>query len=513
MKIVVIGGTGLIGANLVERLRQAGHEAVPASPSTGVDTVSGAGLAEVLTGADVVVDIPNSPSFDDAPVLEFFQTSTRNIVEAAAAAGVRHHVVLSIVGADRMPNIGYMRAKVAQEQIASAGSIPVSIVRATQFFEFIPSLAEGGADGDVIRLSSVLMQPIAADDVSAALAVVAAGEPLNGVIELAGPEPLRLADLGTRVMGAKGDPRTVVVADEMGYFGGTVTDESLTPGNDPRVTVQQFGPTRFADWLTASFGAESATDDAPAASAAPTSTASASPKPTVVLVHGAFAESASWNGVIRILHENGLTSVAVANPLRSLAGDAAYLRDVIAGLGGPVVLVGHSYAGMVITEAAANNDAVTALVYAAAFVPKQGESAFDLSNSAPGGTLGDALVAYPVATGGNEFAIRHDLFHHQFAADATAEEAGLMAATQRPVTQAALSDGLVTDAPAWTAKPSWFVFGDQDLNIPVAVHRAGAERAVSRGTREMTGASHAISVSQPEAGAATILDAVRAVSE
>jgi pimeloyl-ACP methyl ester carboxylesterase len=235
--------------------------------------------------------------------------------------------------------------------------------------------------------------------------------------------------------------------------------------------------------------------------------------PTVVLVHGAFAESASWNGVIRILHENGVQSVAVANPLRSLAGDAAYLRDVIAGIGGPVVLVGHSYAGLVITEAAAENDAVTALVYAAAFVPKQGESAFDLSNSAPGGTLGDALVAYPVTTGGNEFAIRRDLFHHQFAADVSAQEAGLMAATQRPATQTALSDGLVTDAPAWTEKPAWFVFGDQDRNIPVAVHRAGAERAGSRGTREVAGASHAISVSQPEAVAATVLDAVRAVSE
>ncbi|SDY54934.1 alpha/beta fold hydrolase [Herbiconiux ginsengi] len=498
MKIVVIGGTGLIGGNLVERLRQAGHEAVPASPSTGVDTITGAGLAEVLRGADVVVDIPNSPSFDDAPVLEFFQTSTRNIVEAATAAGVRHHVVLSIVGADRMPDIGYMRAKVAQEQIASAGPNPFSIVRATQFFEFIPALAEGGADGDVIRLSSVLMQPIAADDVSAALAVVATGEPLNGVIELAGPEPLRLAELGTRVLAAKGDPRTVVVADETGYFGGTVTDESLTPGNDPRVTVQQYGPTRFADWLAASFGG---TDAAP------------KPKPTVVLVHGAFAESASWNGVIRILHENGITSVAVANPLRSLAGDAAYLRDVIAGIDGPVVLAGHSYAGMVITEAAAGNDSVTALVYAAGFVPKQGESAFDLSTSAPGSTLGDALVAYPVSSGGDEFAIRRDLFHHQFAADVPAQEAGLMAATQRPVTQAALSDSLVTDAPAWTTTPAWFVFGDQDLNIPVAVHRAGAERAASRGTREVAGASHAIGVSQPEAVAATILDAIAAVSE
>ncbi len=255
MKIVVIGGTGLIGRPLVEQLRQSGHDVVAASPSTGVDTITGEGLAAALAGAEVVVDIPNSPSFDDGPVLHFFQTSTRTIVEAAAAAGVRHHVVLSIVGADRMPDIGYMRAKVAQKQIAAASPVPVSIVRATQFFEFIGALAEGGADGDVVRLSSVLMQPIAAADVSAALAEVAVGEPLGRVVELAGPEPLRLADLGARVLAAKGDPRRVVVADELGYFGGTVDDRSLTPGNDPRVTRQRYGATRFEEWLSRAFAA------------------------------------------------------------------------------------------------------------------------------------------------------------------------------------------------------------------------------------------------------------------
>lgn len=183
-------------------------------------------------------------------------------------------------------------------------------------------------------------------------------------------------------------------------------------------------------------------------------------QPTVVLVHGAFAESASWNGVIDRLHAKSVSVVAAANPLRSVAGDAAYVRDVIAGIGGPVVLVGHSYGGFVITEAAAGNDAVVGLVYVAAFAPDHGESAFQLSTSAPGSTLGDALTAYPVATGGNEFAIRQELFHHQFAADVSAEEAALMAATQRPVTEAALSEPLPAETPAWKDTPSWFVFGE-----------------------------------------------------
>ncbi|MDQ7877446.1 alpha/beta hydrolase [Microbacterium sp. QXD-8] len=233
-------------------------------------------------------------------------------------------------------------------------------------------------------------------------------------------------------------------------------------------------------------------------------------KPTIVLVHGAFAESSSWNGVIAQLQQHDVDAVAVANPLRSLAGDAGYVRDVLASIDGPIILVGHSYAGLVITEAAAGNDAVVGLVYVGAFVPETGQSAFDLSNSAPGSTLGDALVAYPVSSGGNEFAIRPELFHHQFAADVSAEVAALMAATQRPVTQAALSEGLPTERPAWRDIPSWHVFGEKDLNIPVAVHRAGAERAASRGTHEIAGASHAISVSEPAAVAATIAEAAKA---
>ena len=245
-------------------------------------------------------------------------------------------------------------------------------------------------------------------------------------------------------------------------------------------------------------------------------------KPTIALVHGAFAESASWNPVIDGLHHHAPVLVAshhrfgdviaIANPLRSLAGDAAYVRDVLRSIEGPVVLVGHSYGGLVITEAAADCDTVVALVYVGAFAPDHGESAFQLSTMFPGSTLADALTAYPVATGGNEFAIKKELFHHQFAADVPGEQAALMAATQRPVTQAALSDGLPTDTPAWKHIPSWFVYGDQDLNIPTALQRFAAERAGARGTREIAGASHAISVSQPDAVATMILNAVAATA-
>jgi pimeloyl-ACP methyl ester carboxylesterase len=233
-------------------------------------------------------------------------------------------------------------------------------------------------------------------------------------------------------------------------------------------------------------------------------------QPTVLLVHGAFAESASWNPVIPILRAESVTAIAVANPLRSVSGDAAYLRDVIAGVGGPVVLVGHSYGGMVITEAAADNDAVVSLVYVSAFAPDQGESAIALSGKFPGSTLGGTLVSYPVSTGGNEVRIKPDAFHQQFAADVPAAEGELMAFTQRPVTEAALGEGLATATPGWRRLPSWFVFGDQDLNIPVAALRFMAERAQPRGTREVAGASHAMSVSAPDAVAAVVLEAVTA---
>lgn len=234
-------------------------------------------------------------------------------------------------------------------------------------------------------------------------------------------------------------------------------------------------------------------------------------KPAVVLVHGAFAESASWNGVIEQLHRSGVESIAVANPLRSLTGDAAYLRDVIASVGRPVVLVGHSYGGLVISEASSGSDAVSALVYVNAFVPEHGQTAFDLSTEFPGSTLGDALVPRELADGSVELIIKPELFHHQFCADVSAGTAGLMAATQRPVTQAALTEPLPTATPGWKTIPTWCVYSDQDLNIPVAEHRAGAQRAMARLSREVPGGSHALSVSQPGAVAETILAAVAAV--
>ncbi|MEV0953850.1 alpha/beta hydrolase [Promicromonospora sp. NPDC050249] len=232
--------------------------------------------------------------------------------------------------------------------------------------------------------------------------------------------------------------------------------------------------------------------------------------PTVVLVHGAFAESSSWNAVVGHLQQQTLRVVAVANPLRSLTGDARYVRDVIASVEGPVVLVGHSYGGMVITEAAAGSDKVVGLVYVAAFTPDTGENAFTLSAKFPGSTLGGAIAAYPVSTGGNELVIRPEVYGEQFAADVDEDLAALMAATQRPVTEAALTEDLPTSTPAWRTIPSWFVFGDADRNIPAELIRFMAERASARSVTEIAGASHALTVSHPVAVAETIFAAVQA---
>ena len=245
MKIVVIGGNGLIGKKLVNRLRASGNDAVAASPASGVDVLTGAGLADVLKGAQVVVDVTNSPSFEDAAVLNFFQTSARNLLPAEAAAGVGHHVALSVVGADRLPDSGYMRAKVAQEKAIKAATVPYTIVRATQFFEFIGGIADGSTEGKTVRLPPALMQPIAADDVATAVADISLGRPLNGTIELAGPEAIRMDELARRFLTAKRDPRQVSTDVHARYFGTEVDDRSLTPGKDPRIA-----PTRFEDWLS-----------------------------------------------------------------------------------------------------------------------------------------------------------------------------------------------------------------------------------------------------------------------
>jgi uncharacterized protein YbjT (DUF2867 family) len=250
MKIVVIGGTGRIGSKLVDLLRVHGHEALAASPNTGVNTITGDGLADALNGAAVVVDVSNSPSFEDAAVLEFFTTSTRNLLDAEAAAGVGHHVAMSVVGADRLPDSGYLRAKVAQEQLIAASSIPYSIVRATQFFEFIDSIVAAATDGDTVRVSPMLIQPMAADDVAQAVGKVAAGAPLNGMVEIGGPEAFPLDELVRRDLAAHHDPRHVVADPHARYFGTELAERSLVADADA-----ELGATRFEDWLAQSVAA------------------------------------------------------------------------------------------------------------------------------------------------------------------------------------------------------------------------------------------------------------------
>jgi uncharacterized protein YbjT (DUF2867 family) len=247
MKIVVIGGSGLIGSKLVKKLREDGHDPLAASPDSGVDTLTGEGLGEALERAQVVVDVSNAPSWDDAAVLDFFQTSSRNILAAETAAGVGHHVALSVVGTDRLQDSGYFRAKLVQEEAVKTATIPYTILRATQFYEFISRIADSSTDGETVRLAPVFVQPEAADDVAAALADVAVSEPVNGIVELAGPEQFRLDELARRVLSANHDPRPVTADVRVRYFGAQLDDHSLTPGTNARIA-----PTRFEDWLSQS---------------------------------------------------------------------------------------------------------------------------------------------------------------------------------------------------------------------------------------------------------------------
>ena len=247
MKIVVIGGTGLIGSKLVEKLRREGHEPLAASPDSGVDALTGEGLAEALEGAQVVVDVSNAPAWDDAAVLDFFQTSSRNLLAAETAARVGHHVTLSVVGTDRLPGSGYFRAKVAQEEVVKVGPVPYTILRATQVFEFIGRIADSSTDGDTVWLPPALVQPEAADDVASTLADVALGSPLNDTVELAGPEAFRLDELARRVLKASDDRREVTTDVHARYFGAELDDRSLTPGDDARTAS-----THLEDWLSQS---------------------------------------------------------------------------------------------------------------------------------------------------------------------------------------------------------------------------------------------------------------------
>ncbi len=244
MKIVVIGGTGLIGSKVVSNLRQEGHGVAAASPNTGVNTITGEGLAEAVAGAQVVIDLANAPDFTDDAVMTFFRTSGRNLIAAEKNAGVRHHIALSVVGSDRLPGSGYLRAKVAQEELIKASGIPYTIIRSTQFFEFLGGIAQSATDGEIVRLSPALLQPVAADDVAALVTKVATMAPTDGVIELAGPKRIGLDDLVRRYLAAKHDTRQVVADIHARYFGAELDDKSLTPGDNPHI-----GPTSFETWL------------------------------------------------------------------------------------------------------------------------------------------------------------------------------------------------------------------------------------------------------------------------
>jgi uncharacterized protein YbjT (DUF2867 family) len=247
MKIIVIGGTGLIGSKLVKKLREHGHEAVAASPNTGVNSVTGEGLADALKGASVVVDVTNSPSWEDAAVLKFFETSTRNLLTYEAAAGVGHHVALSVVGTEGLLESGFFRAKFAQENLTKNSAIPYSIVHATQFFEFLKGLADISSDGDKVRLPHVLFQPMAADDVASAIGRIAVGPPVNGTVEIGGPEQFRLDDLVRRRLASLKDPREVIADPNALYSGAKLSERTLVPGSNARL-----GETRFETWLTQS---------------------------------------------------------------------------------------------------------------------------------------------------------------------------------------------------------------------------------------------------------------------
>jgi uncharacterized protein YbjT (DUF2867 family) len=246
MKIVVIGGSGLIGSKLVRKLLEHGHQAVPASPSSGVNTLTGEGLAEVLDSAAVVVDVSNSPSFEDAAVLNFFETSTSNLLDAEAAAGVDHHVALSIVGTERLSEGGYFRAKIAQENLIKRSSINYSIVRATQFFEFeLKRIADDATDGNTVRVAPVLIQPMAAEDVASAVGKISVGSPVNGIVEVAGPQQFRLDELIRRFLRDRRDPREVITDPHARYSGAELDERTLLPGDDATLAE-----TRFDDWLS-----------------------------------------------------------------------------------------------------------------------------------------------------------------------------------------------------------------------------------------------------------------------
>ena len=329
MKIVVIGGSGLVGTKLVNKLRGHGHQVVAASPSSGVNTLSGAGLAKVLKGASVVVDVSNSPSFEDATALKFFETSTHNLLTYEVAAGVRHHVALSVVGIERLPEYGYFRAKIAQEKLIKRSSIPYSIIRATQFFEFIGRIADEGTEGNTVRVASALIQPMAADDVACAVARIAAGTPVNGTVEIAGPEQFRLDELVRRDLAVLNDPREVVSDPHARYFGGELSERTLIPDNDARL-----GLTRFESWLSLLTGQIPNTSPQPAADKGRRERLMASSKPMLAL---AFLIAITVTLTGTLMAEETITPL-MSNDLAGVSGKEVlmYTVDFPAGFSSPI---------------------------------------------------------------------------------------------------------------------------------------------------------------------------------
>jgi uncharacterized protein YbjT (DUF2867 family)/quercetin dioxygenase-like cupin family protein len=329
MKIVVIGGSGLVGTKLVNKLREHGHQVVAASPSSGVNTLSGEGLAEALKGASVVVDVSNSPSFEDAKALKFFETSTHNLLTYEVGAGVRHHIALSVVGIERLPEYGYFRAKIAQEKLIKSSSIPYSIIRATQFFEFIGRIADEGTEGNTVRLASALIQPMAADDVASAIARIVVGTPVNGTVEIAGPEQFRLDDLVRRDLAALNDPREVISDPHARYFGGELSERTLVPGNDARL-----GETQFESWLSQPARQIPNTSLQPAARMGPREQFMASSKPMLAL---AFLTTITLIITGTLMAEETITPL-MSNDLAGVSGKEVlmYTVDFPPGFSSPV---------------------------------------------------------------------------------------------------------------------------------------------------------------------------------
>jgi uncharacterized protein YbjT (DUF2867 family) len=471
MRIAVIGGTGLIGSQVVRLLNARGHEAVPESPASGLDLLSGKGLPEALKDMQVAVNVTNSPTFDDASPA-FFQQTMDNLLPAASSAGVGHIVILSIVGADEVPGLVYYRAKVLQENILKAGPVPYSIVRATQFFEFLDQAISESADESTVRLPSTLVQPMASADVAKAVSEVCAGPPMRGMRSVAGPEVFGLDELGRITLAARSDHRTVVTDNSAGMFAAASGDALIAKEG----TV--IARTTYRDWL------------ALARRQRPGKAPSTNARPNIVLVHGAWADGSSWNSVIERLQADGYSVTAPQFPESSLTADVARLRQVLARQDGPTIVVGHSYGGQIVTALGTDAPNLVGIVYIAAFGLDEGESIGRLLAQSP---AGPALAHLDVDDQGFAWLPEDDFIHH-FAADIDQVTARAMHAVQQPLAWSALDE--VMGVPAWRSQPTWFMIADGDQTIPPDAERQFAARMGATTVEIPT--NHVAMVSHPD---------------